>query len=383
MPYTIPAFLKEHNLDGFLFVGDSIYNADIYYLTRFLAGDRFAVLAQDKIAIFVSSMEVGRARKESTAHEVLSTSDYHILENMKAGMRPEQAYAVALAGMLRDHGVRRLGIAQSFPAGLFRILARDFDIEIVDSPVSRQREIKTEAEIAAIESAQRACERAMRRAVQLIAASEPKGGLLMRDGLPLTSEKVRGAIEISLLEDGCEAAETIVAGGLQAADPHAAGRGPLAADWPIVIDIFPRAKASRYYADMTRTVLRGEASLEVVEMYRAVLMAQERGLAAVSAGISGREVHERVSEAFSEMGYKEREGCGFTHSTGHGVGLQVHENPSLSEVGEELQAGHVVTVEPGLYYPEIGGVRLEDLVVVEPAGCRDLTCFERELVLKR
>jgi len=192
---------------------------------------------------------------------------------------------------------------------------------------------------------------------------------------------VRGAIEISLLEDGCEAAETIVAGGLQAADPHAAGRGPLAADWPIVIDIFPRAKASRYYADMTRTVLRGEASLEVVEMYRAVLMAQERGLAAVSAGISGREVHERVSEAFSEMGYKEREGCGFTHSTGHGVGLQVHENPSLSEVGEELQAGHVVTVEPGLYYPEIGGVRLEDLVVVEPAGCRDLTCFERELVL--
>jgi len=118
-----------------------------------------------------------------------------------------------------------------------------------------------------------------------------------------------------------------------------------------------------------------------VEMYRAVLMAQERGLAAVSAGISGREVHERVSEAFSEMGYSEREGCGFTHSTGHGVGLQVHENPSLSEVGEELQAGHVVTVEPGLYYPEIGGVRLEDLVVVGPAGCRDLTCFERELVL--
>jgi len=346
-----------------------------------LAGDRFAVLAQDKIAILVSSMEVGRARKESTAQEVLSTSDYHILENMKAGMRPEQAYAVALAGMLRDHGVRRLGIAQSFPAGLFRILARDFDVEILDSPVSRQREIKTEAEIAAIESAQRACERAMRRAVQLIAASEPKGGLLMRDGLPLTSEKVRGAIEISLLEDGCEAAETIVAGGRQAADPHAAGRGPLAADWPIVIDIFPRAKASRYYADMTRTVLRGEASLEVVEMYRAVLMAQERGLAAVSAGISGREVHERVSEAFSEMGYKEREGCGFTHSTGHGVGLQVHENPSLSEVGEELQAGHVVTVEPGLYYPEIGGVRLEDLVVVGPAGCRDLTCFERELVL--
>lgn len=381
MHYTNLAFLEENNLDGFLFVGDSICDADMYYLTRFLAGDRFAVLVQEKTALLVSSMEAGRARKESTAHEVLSTSDYHVLDRIRAGMKPEQAYASALAGMLRDHGVFRLGVSQIFPAGIFRHLVDDFKVDILDSPASRQREIKTQAEISTIESAQRACERGMRRAVQMIASSHPRGEALMLDGQPLTSERVRNAIEIALLEDGCEAEQTIVAGGRQAADPHAAGSGPLAANSPIVIDIFPRSKSERYYADMTRTVLRGEAPADVVEMYHAVRLAQDRGLAAIRAGASGKDVHEKVSDTFSEMGYREREGCGFTHSTGHGVGLAVHEKPSLSEVGGELAAGHVVTVEPGLYYPQIGGVRLEDLVVVIQGGSRNLTRFERELIL--
>ncbi len=383
MPRITPAFLKEHNLDGFLFVGDSICDADMYYLTRFLAGDRFAALAQDKTAILVSSMEKGRARRESTADEVLSTSDYHVLERLKAGASPEQAYAQALAQVLRDHGVRRLGVSQSFPAGIFQLLllTNEFSVDVLDSPLSAQREIKTEDEIAAIENAQRACERAMRRAVQLIAASKPQGDILLREGRPVTSEYIRSSIEISLLEDGCEAVDTIVASGPQAVDPHGRGTGPLAANSPIVIDIFPRSKTSRYFADMTRTVLRGEATREAAELYQAVRLAHDRGLAAIRAGVTGREVHETVSQTFSDMGYREREGCGFTHSTGHGVGLQVHEKPSLSEVGGKLQPGHVVTVEPGLYYPGIGGVRIEDLVVVEAGASRNLTRFEREFIL--
>ncbi len=383
MPRITPAFLKEHNLDGFLFVGDSICDADMYYLTRFLAGDRFAALAQDKTAILVSSMEKGRARRESTADEVLSTSDYHVLERLKAGASPEQAYAQALAQVLRDHGVRRLGVSQSFPAGIFQLLllTNDFRVDVLDSPLSAQREIKTDDEIAAIENAQRACERAMRRAVQLIAASKPQGDILLREGRPVTSEYIRSSIEISLLEDGCEAVDTIVASGPQAVDPHGRGTGPLAANSPIVIDIFPRSKTSRYFADMTRTVLRGEATREAAELYQAVRLAHDRGLAAIRAGVTGREVHETVSQTFSDMGYREREGCGFTHSTGHGVGLQVHEKPSLSEVGGKLQPGHVVTVEPGLYYPGIGGVRIEDLVVVEAGASRNLTRFEREFIL--
>jgi Xaa-Pro aminopeptidase len=192
---------------------------------------------------------------------------------------------------------------------------------------------------------------------------------------------VRSAIDISLLEDGCEAAESIVAGGMQAVDPHARGTGPLPANSPIVIDIFPRSKSHRYHADMTRTFLRGEAPQEARELYDAVLAAQEAGIRAIRAGASGEEIHLAVSAVFLDMGYPERDGCGFTHSTGHGVGLDVHEPPSLGEGGEILEASQVVTVEPGLYYPDIGGVRLEDLVVVRSAGCDNLTRFGKDLVL--
>ena len=217
--------------------------------------------------------------------------------------------------------------------------------------------------------------------MDLIASSEPRGDILCRQGQPITSEQVRSAIDISLLEDGCEAADTIVAGGFQAADPHTRGTGPLPANSPIVIDIFPRSKTHRYYADMTRTVLRGEAPLEVKELYDSVLAAQEAGIGAIRNGISGEEVHSIVSDVFLEMGYPERDGCGFNHSTGHGVGLDVHELPSLGEGGDILETSQVVTVEPGLYYPDIGGVRLEDLLVVRDRGCQNLTCFERDLIL--
>jgi Xaa-Pro aminopeptidase len=381
VPSPIQIFLDRHNLDGFLFVGDSICDADMYYLTHFLAGDRFAALAQEKTTLLVSSMEIGRAETQSTANECLSTSQYKIREKLKRCEDPEEAYCRMLVEFLRDHGIRRLGVPFRFPAGFYRQLIQDFEIKVLESPASRWREVKRQEELDAIVCTQTACERAMRRAVDLIGHSEPRGELLYRDGQPLTSEKVRSAIEVSLLEDGCEAMDTIVAGGLQAAAPHARGTGPLAANAPIVIDIFPRDKIRRYFADMTRTVLKGEAAPEVKEIYEAVRLAQDEGLKAIRAGIFGKEVHSRVSSVFLEQGYPDREGSGFTHSTGHGVGLDIHERPSLGEIGEALEVNHVVTVEPGLYYPDIGGVRLEDLVVVKKNGCENLTHFERQLVL--
>jgi Xaa-Pro aminopeptidase len=375
------SFLEASNLDGFLFVGDSICDSDMYYLSHFLAGDRFALLAQDGITLLVSSMEKGRAEKESTADIVLSTSQYEIMEKLKSSGKPDQAYLEVLKEFLRDHGVLRVGVPFRFPSGIFQNLSPDLEVKILESPATRERAVKTDKEIAAITTTQRACERAMRKAVDLIAGSRPRGDILFYQDQPLLSEQVRSAIEVSLLEDACETMDTIVAGGADAADPHARGAGPLHANAPIVIDIFPRSKKSRYYADMTRTVLRGEATPEVSEIFAAVRQAQDAGIEAVRSGVSGKEVHSRVAQVFQDMGYPETEGCGFAHSTGHGVGLDVHERPSLSEIGETLQAGQVVTVEPGLYYPQIGGVRLEDLVVVRENGCENLTHFERELVL--
>ena len=381
MPGIMRAFLDQKHLDCFLYVGESYGDADMYYLSRFLAGDRFALLAAEKTTLLVSSMELGRASKESCADRCLSTSEFHISDKLKSGMRPDEAYAQVLAEFLRQCSIRRLGVPYSFPAGIYHYLEQDFQIEILDSPAARQREIKGAEELQAIALTQRACERAMRRAIRLIAGSEARGDRLYRQDEPLTSERVRRAIELSLLEDGCEAVDTIVAGGGQAADPHVRGTGPLPAHAPIVIDIFPRSKSSRYFADMTRTVLKGEASSEAVELYRAVQAAQEAGLEAVRAGATGSEVHLKVSDVFQERGYPERDGRGFTHSTGHGVGLAVHERPSLGEAGGALECGQVVTVEPGLYYPDIGGVRLEDLVVVEKTGCHNLTCFRKKLVV--
>ncbi len=381
MPTRTKSFLEESNIDGVLFIGDSVCDADMYYLSHFLAGDSFALLMQDRIKILVSAMEKGRAEKQSSADDIVTTSDYAFNEKIKKFGKLNDAYISVLKDFLNDHDIKRLGVPFRFPSGIFQHLCKDFIVTILENPVSRWRSVKTENEICAIRLTQSACERAMRQATDLIGRSEPCGDLLYYHGQPLTSEQVRSKIEIALLEDGCEAVDTIVAGGAEGTDPHARGYGPLPAHRPIVIDIFPRSKSSRYFADMTRTILRGEASLEVTEIYEAVLAAQIAGLLAIKAGISGNEVHSKVAQVLQEHGYPERVGRGFTHSTGHGVGLDVHEEPSLSDSGKTLQTNHVVTVEPGLYYPNVGGVRLEDLVVVTEGGCQNLTHFEKTLVL--
>lgn len=376
------SFLSDHGLDGLLIIGDSICSPDIYYLSRFFAPDRFSLLATDAVTIFVSGLEHGRATKESKADEVISTTDYGILEKLEHFDKPEDAYTAALVEFLRDRGMKRLGVSRSFPAGIYQDLAGEFSVSIVESPVSGWRAVKTAEEIEAIRSTQRATETAMKVAIDMIARSRPGGEHLHLDGSLLTSERVRSAIDISLLERGCEAADTIVAGGQKTAiDPHCSGTGPLPANASIVIDIFPRSKRSRYFADMTRTVLRGEPDQDIVDVYEAVLEAQKAGIEAVRSGTTGKEVHARVCQIFEDRGYPERKDRGFIHSTGHGVGLEIHEKPILSEIGGPLVAGNVVTVEPGLYYPDLGGVRLEDLVVVRSTGCENLTKLEKRLTL--
>jgi len=198
---------------------------------------------------------------------------------------------------------------------------------------------------------------------------------------------VRTAIDTSFLRDNCLEEGTIVAGGVAAAAPHNAGSGPLQPNQAIVLDIFPRHKQLRHYADMTRTVSKGDAGPEVRHMYDATLRAQEIALSMIAPGVNGREVYEAVCRHFEDAGYAtslrtgEYPASGFIHSLGHGLGLEVHERPSLRPLDETLEAGHVVTVEPGLYDPAIGGVRIEDVAVVTTDGCRNLTHFEKQLIV--
>jgi len=377
----IKAFLAERSLDGLLFIGDSLCDSDMFYLCRFLAGDQFTLLATERISLLVSGMELGRACKESSADEVLDTTHYGIMNKLKVSGKPVEAFRQVLIEFLQDHGMKRIGVPSRFPSGIYKDLLDEFEILIVESPVTKWRAVKSQTEIEAIRCVQESCQYAMQLAIELISNSKPDGEQLCCKDEPLTSEQVREVIEMALIERGCDAVDTIVAGGLQATDPHIKGNGPLPANEPIVIDIFPRSKCSKYFGDMTRTVVRGEASAEVKDLYKAVLDAQLVGLNAIKAGVSGKEVHSRVCQVFNDYGYVEREGKGFTHSTGHGVGLNIHERPSLSETGEILQVNNVVTVEPGLYYPDIGGVRLEDLVTITAKGCDNLTNFEKRLMI--
>jgi Xaa-Pro aminopeptidase len=256
-----------------------------------------------------------------------------------------------------------------------------------ESALTEVRASKTEAEIEDIRTAQRANEAAMARAEELLAETSVDGeGRLVRGGDPLTSERVTEAIEVTLLRHGCALDETIVACGRDAADPHDRGSGPLLADEPIIVDIFPRSKATRYHSDMTRTFLRGEPGGTVREWYDLTAEAKEAALAAVEPGVTGEEVHAAVCDVYEDAGLPtlrsdEQTETGFIHSTGHGVGLDVHELPRVGPGGGELRPGHVITVEPGLYDPDVGGVRIEDIVVVTGDGYENLVDYPEELVV--
>jgi Xaa-Pro aminopeptidase len=207
---------------------------------------------------------------------------------------------------------------------------------------------------------------------------------LIYHGLPLTSEKLRSVIDCAILQACGLAANTIVAGGKQACDPHERGCGPLRANEPVIIDIFPRSQKTGYFGDITRTVVRGRANEAVKKLYDTVWRGQKIGFEKIHANTPTADVHKAVQNYFIQQGYKTGRHNGrmegFFHGTGHGLGLEIHEAPRLGATSTgKLRPGHVVTVEPGLYYPEIGGVRLEDVALVTGNGAKNLTRFEKVL----
>jgi Xaa-Pro aminopeptidase len=183
------------------------------------------------------------------------------------------------------------------------------------------------------------------------------------------------------LRAGGVPAGTIVAGGDQACDPHERGYGALYADSLIILDVFPRDAKTGYFGDMTRTVLRGRASEAQRKLWETVKAGQALALKRVKAGVDGMTIHKAIQELFAARGFptEVRNGrrVGFFHGTGHGLGLEIHEHPRLQKV--VLKDRQVLTVEPGLYYPGVGGAREEDVVVVTKTGCRILSRFPKQL----
>ncbi|WP_435318072.1 M24 family metallopeptidase [Haloarchaeobius sp. TZWSO28] len=385
---ALDEYLDDEGLDGYAFLDDES-NSNLYYTTGFGAPDPFfAVYTPDSIGVLVSSLEYGRAKKESRADVVKRHGDYDI--QAKREEHGDDAFIKVVGEFLEDLGVSSLAVESGFGVAAADKL-RDDGFTVTpdeDGVVGDIRAVKTDEEVDHVREAQHANEAAMARAEELIREASVEDGVLYRADAdePLTSEFVKQEIEITLLRHDCSLDETIVACGQDAADPHDRGSGPLEADEFVIVDIFPRNKASRYHSDMTRTFLKGEASETQREWYEVTDEARKAALDAVEPGATGEEVNQAVVDVYQEAGYPTiftdpQTETGFIHSTGHGVGLDVHEGPSISIRGEELKPGHVITIEPGLYDPDVGGVRIEDIVVVTEDGYENLTDYPIELVV--
>jgi Xaa-Pro aminopeptidase len=376
-----------HEPDAILFYDDTSRNSDLLWRSGFQAGDPFLYFERKgRKAIVASDLEIGRVRDQARVHTVLPLSRYN--KRLKKRGIETPGPADVIAEIFRERKVEKVLVPGSTRIDFVTKLKKTgLKVRHREDPFFPEREIKTEEEIEKIRSAVRATEAAVTEGVAAIARSSIRRGKLYLDGSVLTSERVRGIIDGHLLANGHLGRGTIVAGGDHAVDPHNHGHGPLLAHRPIILDVFPKCAETGYHADMTRTVVRGRIAPRVREMYDAVNDACELAFDALREGVSGKAIHEDIQALFEDRGFRTgpRDGKmeGFFHGTGHGVGLEVHERPRISgAVDDTMRAGHVVTVEPGLYYPGLGGVRIEDLVVVRKDGCENLNSFEKSLELR-
>lgn len=372
------------NDKAILIIADSENDSNMFYATGFLAPDDFTYIQKtDEKIIVVNDLEIDRAGSQASADTVLSYSKYEKIAK-KMGFKAPSLIEV-VDTILRENKIKELVVPWNFSvlyADFFR--KNGFTLEVKKNPFFVSREIKSEHEVDYIVKTQRGIERALGKAVDCIKKSRVKNGLLYSgSGTKITSDLIRKMINVELIENGFIAKHTIVSCGEQTCVPHNVGSGHLRANESIIFDIFPKDEQTGYYADMSRTIVKGKASVPLKKMHKAVLSAQELVLKLAKHGVKGDFIHRKVVNHFKNLGFKTgktKDGMqGFFHGTGHGVGLDVHETPRISNVKHTLKSGNVVTVEPGLYYPGIGGVRIEDMILIEKNGCRNLTEFSKIL----
>jgi Xaa-Pro aminopeptidase len=372
----LDAAMKTCGADAFVHYATG-EDADMRYLTRFVMHDSFVFFKRRRHpgTIIVPQMEAERASRESIA-AVMTRTQAGLPDITKKEKNPWKA----TAQMIAEQAGKTMLVSPALPAALLRALEEHDRVIVDEGTVENVRAKKTPEEIRLIQDVQKKTERAMALGISLIRHATVRKDMLYHDGAPLTSEIVRIAMHKQLMDEGCRAVETIISCGEDTAFPHIIGSGPLKPHEPIVIDMFPRDEATGYYADMTRTVSKGKPGKKITEMYEAVKEAQQIGITTIKAGVPGADAHNAVVDYFRSRGY-ESDTRGFIHNLGHGVGLQVHELPTVGPAGGALDAGTVVTVEPGLYYPGVGGIRLEDMGAVRTRQFADFTQFEETLIV--
>jgi Xaa-Pro aminopeptidase len=346
--------------------------------------------------VVAPDMEADRIARAAPGVEILDPYQLGLDELIAGGMRWHDLEPELCARAAERLGARRLAVPDALPVAVAdRLRAAGVEIVPDEREFIRRRRTKNASEVDGVRRAQAAADAGMAAVAELLRAAEPRPGsdgaaVLHVDGEPLTSEAVRSRIREVCTELGAPTDEdVIVAAGAAAASGHEQGSGPLPAGVPIIVDLWPRDERSGCYADMTRTfVAGGDPAADVAAWHALARTALDRVYERLAPGVTGRELFDAACEVYEEAGEPTQrtkpEGeplkDGFYHSLGHGVGLEVHEEPALGRTGADpLLPGDVVAVEPGCYRAGYGGVRLEDLVLVTEDGFARLTDFPYDL----
>ncbi len=364
-------------------------NKAVFHAIRFDAHDPASLIVtpDGRRRLVLRDVEVARAKKQARADEVFCYEDFEPEKGLSGDreIRAAQATAECLRRMdisrvMVDRSATALLIDELEDAGMTVMLDRQLGV--------RDRRSKDADEVAALREATRITESAIRMACETIARADTNGdGELVHAGVVLTAEKVKALITAHLAEHGALGEHHIVACGPEGGDCHNGGSGVLRTGQPVIIDVFPKHLETGYHGDCTRMVVHGDVPDEVAKMHAAVVEAKAAGIGAIKAGATGEDVHRAVVGVIERHGYQigfppegaPPEFCSMPHGTGHGLGLDLKEPPLLDFKGPELVAGDAVTVEPGLYSMAVGGMRLEDLVIVTESGCENLNTLPEGL----
>ncbi len=372
-----------------LIVGDTNRTPELRHEVPLGIPDPFFYTELDgRRVVVTSAMEAMRVEELGIGLDVKSGEEFGVDELRRSGL-DVHTYANELAvRIVRGLGIERATVPRNFPLGVADVLrANGVELTVDQKLFDDRRRRKSAHELVGIRRAQKAAEAGMAVARDLLRRAERSNGDLAVDGEPLTCELVKERVQAAFLAGGAVSEETIVSHGSQTAIGHDMGSGPIAADDVVLLDLFPKDPESACFADMTRTFVVGDVPEEIRSWHTLCTEALALAVAEVRPGVNGGDIHRLVSELFAERGFPtlltkpdgEVLRDGFYHGLGHGVGLEVHESPSIGMVGEELVVGDVITIEPGLYRHGFAGVRLEDLLLVTDDGCEVLTDFPYDL----
>lgn len=366
------------NDQAILLVAASEGDSNMLYAAGFFVPDPFIFFQHRQIkTVVMSDLEIDRAKKQAGVDRVLSLSVYQ--RKLRKMAKPSPTTIDILDLLFRERGIRSLMVPANFSALLMdQLRARGFRVQIKRDPFFPERETKSSEEVKHISESLRVAKLGLAAGIRALKRARiGRDRYLVLNGSRLTSETLKAIVNTTIMAQGWLPSHTIISSGNQCCDPHHEGSGPIKANTSIIFDIFPRSQKTGYFGDLSRTVVRGRASDRLREIYATVQAGQRLGFDLIRDGADGKEIHQKILALFAQKGFPtgkiKGRMQGFFHGTGHGLGLDIHEPPRIAPIDGRLKKGHVVTVEPGLYYLGVGGVRLEDVVLVMANGNRNLT----------